>query len=64
MIRGKETQEMASRYIRKKAKMSKQDTATLITHLEAEMKEAAANLNFERAAELRDMVLELKAESA
>ena len=64
VIRGKETQEMASRYIRKKAKMSKQDTATLITHLEAEMKEAAANLNFERAAELRDMVLELKAESA
>lgn len=64
VIRGKETQEMAGRYIRKKAKMSKQDTATLITHLEAEMKEAAANLNFERAAELRDMVLELKAESA
>jgi len=64
VIRGKETQEMASQYIRKKAKMSKQDTASLIVNLEAEMKEAAASLNFERAAELRDMVLELKAEIA
>ena len=30
--------------------------------MEKEMKEAAKALNFERAAELRDIVLELKAE--
>ena len=34
----------------------------LITLLEKEMKEAAKALDFERAAELRDTVLELKAE--
>ncbi len=47
----------------KGAKMSKRDRASLIERLEAEMKEAAKNLQFERAAELRDAVLELKAES-
>lgn len=30
--------------------------------MESEMKEAAKGLNFERAAELRDLILELKAE--
>jgi excinuclease ABC subunit B len=30
--------------------------------MEKEMKEAAKALNFERAAELRDLILELKAE--
>ncbi|RBN41359.1 hypothetical protein DMN50_10490, partial [Priestia megaterium] len=30
--------------------------------MEQEMKEAAKALNFERAAELRDLILELKAE--
>ena len=33
-----------------------------IGELEAEMREAAASLNFERAAELRDMIFELKSE--
>ncbi|WP_209973940.1 excinuclease ABC subunit UvrB [Paenibacillus eucommiae] len=47
----------------KGAKMSKKDRASLIERLEAEMKEAAKNLQFERAAELRDAVLELKAEA-
>jgi excinuclease ABC subunit B len=46
----------------KGAKMSKKDRMSLIERLEAEMKEAAKNLQFERAAELRDAVLELKAE--
>lgn len=46
----------------KQAKMSKKDRLTLIERLEQEMKEAAKNLQFERAAELRDAVLELKAE--
>ncbi|OXM86327.1 excinuclease ABC subunit UvrB [Paenibacillus rigui] len=46
----------------KDAKMSKKDRMSLIERLEQEMKEAAKNLQFERAAELRDAVLELKAD--
>jgi len=44
------------------SKMSKKDRQSLIQRLEAEMKEAAKNLQFERAAELRDALLELRAE--
>jgi excinuclease ABC subunit B len=47
----------------KGAKISKKDRASMIERLEAEMKEAAKNLQFERAAELRDAVMELKAEA-
>ena len=61
-IRGKETKEMAAKYLKKKSKMSGKDKATLIMNLEAEMREAAATLDFERAAELRDMIFELKSE--
>jgi excinuclease ABC subunit B len=42
-------------------KMSKKDRHSVIQRLEAEMKDAAKNLQFERAAELRDALLELKA---
>jgi excinuclease ABC subunit B len=42
-------------------KMSKKDKDQLIARLELEMKEAAKALQFERAAELRDIILELKA---
>lgn len=45
-----------------KGKMSKRDRESMIKRLEVEMKEAAKNLQFERAAELRDAILELKAE--
>jgi len=45
------------------SKMSKKDRASLIERLEQEMKDAARNLQFERAAELRDAVMELKAEA-
>lgn len=44
------------------AKISKRDRQAMIGRLEVEMKEAAKNLQFERAAELRDAILELKAE--
>lgn len=44
------------------AKLSKKDKQAMIERMEKEMKEAARSLNFERAAELRDLVLELKAE--
>jgi excinuclease ABC subunit B len=43
-------------------KMSKKERQSVIQRLEAEMKEAAKDLQFERAAELRDALLELKAE--
>ncbi|PQP84632.1 excinuclease ABC subunit B [Paenibacillus sp. PCH8] len=43
-------------------KMSKKDRQALIQRLEVEMKDAAKNLQFERAAELRDALLELRAE--
>lgn len=45
-----------------KAKLSKQEREKLIFQVEKEMKEAAKALDFERAAELRDLLLELKAE--
>ncbi|MDF0728276.1 excinuclease ABC subunit UvrB [Cytobacillus sp. S13-E01] len=46
----------------KLANLTKKERKKVIADLEAEMKEAAKALDFERAAELRDLVLELKAE--
>ncbi|WP_336820358.1 excinuclease ABC subunit B [Bacillus thuringiensis] len=43
-------------------KMTKKEHEKTIAKMEAEMKEAAKALDFERAAELRDLLLELKAE--
>ena len=43
-------------------KMTKQDKINLINQIEAEMHEAAKNLDFERAMELRDALFELKSE--
>lgn len=45
-------------------RMSKKERQTLLDHLEKEMKAAAKELQFERAAKLRDMIIELKAEGA
>ena len=61
-IHSKETHEMAMKYVSRKVKKSTTETAVLIKKLEQEMREAARILDFERAAELRDMILELKAE--
>jgi excinuclease ABC subunit B len=44
------------------SKMTKKEREKVIVDMEKEMKEAAKALNFERAAELRDLILELKAE--
>ncbi|TCZ70200.1 excinuclease ABC subunit UvrB [Paenibacillus albiflavus] len=44
-------------------KMTKKERQSMIERLEKEMKDAARSLQFERAAELRDLVMELKAES-
>ncbi len=43
-------------------KLTKKEKDNLITSMEKEMKEAAKSLDFERAAQLRDAILELKAE--
>ena len=43
-------------------KLSKKDKDKLLVDLEAEMKEAAKNLDFERAMELRDIIFEMKSE--
>jgi excinuclease ABC subunit B len=43
-------------------KINKTERRKMITQMEKEMKQAAKELQFERAAELRDMILELKTE--
>ena len=45
---------------KKPDKMSKEETLDLINKIEIEMNEAARNLEFERATELRDILFELK----
>ncbi|GAE33073.1 excinuclease ABC subunit UvrB [Halalkalibacter akibai] len=52
----------AATYAAPAQKLSKKERQAMIERMEKEMKEAARELNFERAAELRDLVLELKAE--
>lgn len=47
---------------RTKTKMTKKDKEKLMTQLEADMKQAAKDLDFETASELRDALFELKAE--
>jgi excinuclease ABC subunit B len=44
------------------SKLTKKERKKVMVDMEKEMKEAAKALNFERAAELRDILLELKAE--
>ena len=46
----------------KQIKMSKQDKTQLMIKIENEMKEAAKNMDFEKAMELRDILFELKSE--
>jgi excinuclease ABC subunit B len=47
---------------KKPEKMSKHDKELIMANLEDEMKEAARNLDFERAAELRDALFEMRSE--
>ncbi|GBF10595.1 excinuclease ABC subunit UvrB [Tepidibacillus sp. HK-1] len=46
----------------KQRKMSKKERVQMIERLEQEMKAAAKELHFEKAAELRDLIMELKVE--
>ncbi|OCN05487.1 excinuclease ABC subunit B [Erysipelotrichaceae bacterium MTC7] len=57
-----ETKEMAKKYMNKDKKLSKKDKDKMIKNIEKEMKEAAKVLDFERAAELRDILMELRNE--
>lgn len=60
VVRSKETQEMTAKYMSKKAKMGKKDREKMLINIEKEMKEAAKVLDFERAAQLRDILIELR----
>lgn len=60
VIAGKETQEMAMKMLRKKSSKDKDKQEQMIKDLQREMHEAARVLDFERAATLRDIILELK----
>ena len=62
VMHSKETQQMTANYLKKKNKMSKKEKDKLLSQLEKEMKQAAKALDFERAAELRDMLIELRNE--
>ena len=59
VVRSKETKEATKKYLKRK-KISAKEKEKMITDLTAEMKEAAKELDFERAAQLRDMILELQ----
>ena len=62
-IHSKEPAEMMNKYVGKKMrKKSKADREELIASLEKEMKQAARVLDFERAAQLRDMIMEIKSD--
>ncbi|MCL6574039.1 MAG: excinuclease ABC subunit UvrB [Bacillus sp. (in: Bacteria)] len=54
--------EQGDKPVKSYAKLSKKERVKLIVTMEKEMKVEAKALNFERAAELRDLLLELKAE--
>ena len=65
IIRATQAAEGEETYITKVTggkKLTKKELEKLVETLQVEMKEAAKALDFERAAELRDMIFELKAE--
>ena len=60
----KDIKEVVSNEVKEKAKktkISKKEKEKMLYEIEMEMKEAAKNLDFERATELRDILFELKA---
>ncbi len=62
VIHGKEVYDELTSFVTKNKKMDKKAKKVLIEDLEKEMKQAAKVLDFERAMELRDMIMELKGE--
>lgn len=61
-IHGQETIDNVSQTLKKGKKVGKKAKKALISDLEKQMKDAAKVLDFERAMELRDMIMELKDE--
>ena len=61
-IRGQEVIDDAASLVKKGRKASKKDKQTMIHELEKQMKAAAKVLDFERAMELRDIIMELQGE--
>ncbi len=61
VVRSKETKEMTAKYMAKK-RVGKKDKEKMIADLSQEMKEAARTLDFERAAQLRDILFELQSD--
>ena len=61
VIHSKETKEMSKKYMMKN-KHTKAEKQKLMAQIESEMKQAAKQLNFERAAELRDILYEIRDE--
>ena len=59
-VHGKESKEETRRYLKKKIHTQKEKDK-IIKAYETEMREAAKNLDFERAAELRDLIIEIRA---
>jgi excinuclease ABC subunit B len=64
VIQGTKVAEQSEDYLPDKmySKLSKKERKEVVLRMEDEMKEAARHLDFERAAQLRDLILELKAE--
>ena len=62
VIHGKETVDEATSLLQKGKKVNKKAKKKLVEDLEKEMKQAAKVLDFERAMELRDIIMELKGE--
>lgn len=61
-IRGQEVIDDAASLVKKGKKASKKDKQVMIQELEKQMKDAAKVLDFERAMELRDIIMELQGE--
>lgn len=61
-IRGQEVIDDAASLVKKGKKASKKDKQVMIQELEKHMKDAAKVLDFERAMELRDIIMELQGE--
>lgn len=61
-IRGQEVIDDAASLVKKGKKASKKDKQVMIQELEKQMKDAAKILDFERAMELRDIIMELQGE--
>ena len=60
VIHGQEVEDHAAKLVKKGKKAGKKAKQEIISELEAQMKDAAKRLDFERAMELRDMIEEMR----